>query len=325
VHATEDLLASPPTSRAVVYTALAANVFIAVSKAIAAAWTGSTAMLSEAVHSFVDSGNEVLLLYGAHRARRPPDAQHPFGHGRELYFWSFVVALLIFALGSGVAILKGIADVRHPSPISDPVVSYVVLALAFAFEGVSFVVSLRKVSATKGDLGLYEAFRRSKDPPTFMVLFEDSAALVGIVIAACGTYASTSLGMPAADGVASILVGVVLAAISLVLARESKSLLIGEQADRVLEASVRRVAESAGRRSKVNGLLTAQLAPDQIVAALSLEFADELRAFEIEQDVIDIERAIRAAHPTVIMVFIKPQTDRTFRLAVQRRLGENAD
>jgi cation diffusion facilitator family transporter len=282
-------------------------------------------MLSEAVHSFVDSGNEVLLLYGAHRARRPPDPQHPFGHGRELYFWSFVVALLIFALGAGVAILKGIADVRHPSTISDPLVSYVVLALAFAFEGVSFVVSMRKVRATKGDLGFYEAFRRSKNPPMFMVLFEDGAALVGVVIAACGTYAATRLGMPAADGIASILVGVVLAAVSLLLARESKSLLIGEQADRVLEASVRRIAESAGGRSKVNGLLTAQLAPDQIVAALSLEFADELRAFEIEEDVIEIERAIRAAHPAVVMVFIKPQTDRTFRQATQRRMGDRGD
>jgi divalent metal cation (Fe/Co/Zn/Cd) transporter len=182
-------------------------------------------------------------------------------------------------------------------------------------------VSLRKVRATKGELGFYEAFRRSKNPPMFMVLFEDGAALVGVVIAACGIYAATSLGMPAADGIASILVGVVLAAVSLLLARESKSLLIGEQADRVLEDSIRRIAESAGGRSKVNGLLTAQLAPDQIVAALSLEFADELRAFEIEEDVIDIERAIRTAHPAVVLVFIKPQTDRTFRQAVQRRMG----
>src|SRR5436853_1219287 len=165
------------SSKMVVYAALVCNLLIAVTKAVAAFWTGSSAMLSEAVHSFVDSGNEVLLLYGLRRAARRPDRQHPLGHGRELYFWSFIVALLIFALGAGVSIYQGVAQVRHPSPVSDPVVNYVVLGFAFLFEGVSWLVSLRQFKAVKGELGFYEAFLRSKDPPSFMVLFEDSAAL----------------------------------------------------------------------------------------------------------------------------------------------------
>lgn len=317
-------MAANSSSRKVVYVALLGNVLIALTKAIAAAWTGSSAMVSEAIHSSVDCGNSILLLYGIRRARRPPDAGHPLGHGRELYFWSFIVAILIFALGAAVSIYEGVAHVRRPEPIHDPVVNYVVLALSFLFEGGSWWVALKRFREVKGELGFYVAFRRSKDPPSFMVLFEDSAALVGILIAAAGTFASVTLDLPALDGIASIGIGFVLACVAALLARESKSLLIGEQADPELTRSILRIADGERSVSRANGLLTVQLAPDQILAALSLEFADELRAPEIEDRVIAIERKVRAAHPEVVALFVKPQTDQIFREARQRRFGDRA-
>jgi cation diffusion facilitator family transporter len=307
-----------------VYAALVGNLLVAATKAVAAAWTGSSAMLSEAVHSLVDTGNEVLLLYGMRRAARHSDREHPLGHGRELYFWSFIVALLVFSLGAGVAMYEGIAHVRQPEPISDPLVNYVVLAMAFLFEGGSWLVSLRQFRGAKGELGFYEAFRRSKDPPSFMVLFEDSAALLGILIAAAGTYASASLDAPVFDGVASILIALVLAATAALLARESKSLLIGERADSSLVDSISHIAGQEKSVAGVNGMLTVQLAPDQVLVALSLEFADDLRAPQIEDLVIEIERKVRDAHPEVVALFVKPQTCRTFREIMLRRFGEEA-
>ena len=310
------------SSKTAVYAALVGNILVAATKLLAAVWTGSSAMLSEAVHSLVDTGNEVLLLYGFHRAARPPDAKHPLGYGRELYFWSFIVALLIFALGAGVAIYEGIAHVRHPEPISNPFISYIVLGLAFIFESASWVVSWRQFTAAKGPLGYYEAVRRSKDPPSFMVFFEDSAALAGILIAALGTFAAVQLHQPVFDGVASILIGVVLGAIALLLARESKSLLIGEHADSELSDSILRVAGSEKTITRANGVLTMQLAPDQIVAALSLDFEDHLTAAQIEDAVIDIERKVRESHPEVVALFIKPQTDKTYRQAARSYFAE---
>ncbi len=288
---------------------------MAATKLLAAGWTGSAAMMSEAVHSLVDSGNEILLLYGLHRAARRPDAHHPLGYGRELYFWSFIVALLIFALGAGVSVYEGIAHVRHPEPISHPAVNYVVLALAFLFEGASWIVSWRQFRAAKGSLGYYEAVRRSKDPPSFMVFFEDSAALLGILIAGFGTFAAVQLRLPLCDGLASILIGVVLGAIAFLLARESKSLLIGEHADKELSDSILRLAGLEESVTRANGVLTIQLAPDQIVAALSLDFEDHLSAAQIEDAVIEIERKIRESHPQVLALFVKPQTDRTYQQA----------
>lgn len=304
-----------------IYAALAGNLLVAVTKMAAAAYTGSSAMLSESVHSVVDTGNEILLLYGLRRSSQPPDREHPIGYGRELYFWSFIVAVLIFALGAGVSVYEGIDHIRHPEPIVRPVVSYVVLALSFLFEGASWLYSLRQFSSAKGPMGYYEAFRRSKDPPSFMVLFEDSAALLGIVIAAAGIYAASHLNAPIFDGVASILIGLVLAATAGLLARESKSLLIGEQAKPELTYAILRIAGEEPEVSRANGVFTVHLAPDQILAALSLEFADDLRATGVEDAVTTIEREIRAAYPSVVALFIKPQRDQVFREAQRQRLG----
>lgn len=317
-------MAAESSSKVVVHAALIGNLLVAVTKAGAAAWTGSSAMLSEAIHSFVDTGNEILLLYGMRRSARRPDPAHPLGYGRELYFWSFIVALLIFALGAGVSIYEGIGHIRRPEPISDPVVNYVVLGLAFLFEGASWLVSLRQFRAAKGGLGYYEAFRRSKDPPAFMVLFEDSAALLGILIAGFGTFAASSLGRPVLDGVASILIGLVLGTVAVLLARESKSLLIGERADSRLGDAILRIAAEERGIESANGVLTVQLAPDQIVAALSIDFADSLRAHEVEAAVLAIEQKVRAAHPNVVALFVKPQARSIFRESVRRRFGPSA-
>jgi cation diffusion facilitator family transporter len=314
-----------PSTRLTVYAALAGNLLVAATKTVAATWTGSSAMLSEAVHSFVDTGNEILLLYGMRRSMRHADPEHPLGYGRELYFWSFIVALLIFALGAGVSIYQGSLHVRHPQPISRPLVSYVVFGLCFMFEGASWLVSLRQFKAAKGSLGYYEAFRRSKDPPSFMVLFEDSAALLGIAIATLGTFAATTLDAPAFDGIASILIGLVLAGTAALLARESKSLLIGERADRRLSASIMSITGNYGAIAHANGLITVQLAPNQIVAALSVTFVDDIRASAIEELVRKLELDIRRSHPEVVDLFVKPQTGEAYAAGVRRRFGPAAE
>ena len=312
-------------SRTAVWAALAGNLLVAVTKAGAAAFTGSSAMLSEAVHSFVDTGNEVLLLYGMRVARKRADRDHPAGYGRELYFWSFIVALLVFALGAGVSIVQGVHRLRHPQPIENAFVSEIVLAASFVFEGWSWLVSVGQFRKVKGDLGWYQAFVKSKDPPLFMVVFEDSAALIGIAIAAVGTVLADRLGLEWADGVSSILIGVVLVCTSTLLARESKSLLIGEKADSALIRSMLEIANGACGRSHANGVLTIQMAPDQIMAAMSFEFDDALTAPQIEEMVADIERRIQAAHPDVVSLFVKPQSPQQYSQTVREKFGENAE
>ena len=316
-------MAAATSSKTVIYAALAGNLLVALTKFIAAAASGSSSMLSEGIHSLVDTFNQVLLLYGMHRARRAPDRMHPLGYGRELYFWSFIVAVLLFALGAGVSIYEGIQHVMAPRPVENTGVVYVVLALAFVFEGVSWRISQRAFRAAKGDLGYWEAFRKSKDPASFMVLFEDTAALIGIAIAALGTFASVALDMPRLDGVASILIGLVLALTSALLARESKGLLIGEPAAPGIAAAIEGLAGSEPGVIAVNDVFTVHLAPDQIVVALSLEFADKLRTPQIEASVVHIEERVRAAHPQVLALFVKPQTQGGFERSRRARTAES--
>ncbi len=311
-----------PSSQQVVYAALLGNLLVAATKSVAAFWTGSSAMASEAIHSFVDSGNEVLLLYGQHRASRRPDREHPLGHGRELYFWSFIVALLIFAVGAGVSLYEGVAHIREPVPIETPSVNYAVLALALVFEGASWIISVKQFHSLRGRRGFYETVRRSKDPPSFIVLFEDSAALLGILIAAAGTFAATHWHIRVMDGVASVLIGLILGGVAMVLARESKSLLVGEAAQSELVESIMSIAARNPAVKRVNGLLTAQLAPDQILVAMSLEFSDHVRIPELEDRIIEIERAVRSRHGEVIALFVKPQTPKAFSEARRLRFGE---
>jgi cation diffusion facilitator family transporter len=311
-------------SKKVVYAAVLGNFMVAVIKLTAALLTGSSSMLSESAHSFVDTGNEALLLYGYYRSRLAPDQTHPLGYGRELYFWSFVVALLLFALGAGISVYEGITHIAAPSRIENIAVNYIVLALSAAFEGASWWIALVTFRAVKGDLSYWEAIRRSKDPPSFMVLLEDTAALIGISIAAVGIFLSDRLENPAVDGVASILIGGILAAMALILARENKELLIGERAHEEIATSILALAESQPGVEGANGALTVHLAPDQIVVTLSLEFSDDLRTPELEQCVEAIENRIRTKHPDVVSVFVKPQTARTFQSARNARFAESA-
>jgi cation diffusion facilitator family transporter len=295
-------------SKLVVYAALGGNLAIAATKFVAAGITGSSAMLSEGVHSLVDTTNEGLLLYGMARAGKPPDHSHPFGYGRELYFWAFIVALLVFALGAGVSFYEGALHLLHPEPMQRPLVNYIVLLASMVFEGISWLIALRDFRARKGELGYFQAFRRSKDPTTFTVLFEDSAALLGLVIALAGVGAAQWLAMPRLDGVASIAIGVVLAISSLLLARETKGLLIGESAHPQVRDAILRIAGADPDVRSANGVLTVQMGPDEVVAALSAEFRDGLDSDGIEACVNRIEAAVKQSHPVVSILFVKPQT-----------------
>lgn len=296
----------------VVYAALGGNLLIAITKFIAASFTGSSAMLSEGVHSLVDTGNELLLLYGIHRAKRPPDEGHPFGHGRELYFWSFIVALLLFALGAGVSTYEGVVHILTPEKIESPLWNYVVLGLSILFEGTSWAIALREFNRERGHRGFIEAIRRSKDPTTFTVLVEDTVALVGLVIALAGIAAAQVLDMPELDGVASIGIGLLLAATAVFLARESKGLLIGEQALPEINRKIRELASAQPEIHRVNGLMTSQLGPGQVLAALSAEFDDHLTTIQIEACIARLEKALAAASPDVLTIFVKPQTPEHF-------------
>jgi cation diffusion facilitator family transporter len=307
-----------------VWAALAGNLLVAGAKFVAAALTGSAAMLSEAVHSLVDTINELLLLYGIARSVRPPDRRHPLGYGRELYFWSFVVALLIFALGAGVSVYQGVTRLLHPMPIERPGVIFAVLGISLAFEGASWLVGMRAFRATKRYRGWWEAFRRSKDPPTFIVVFEDTAAILGIFAAAAGTALTLRTQDSRWDGAASLAIAVILAAVAALLARESKELLIGERADPVLSDAIVRTAAGIAGVCSANAIVTVQLAPNSVVAMLSLDFFDYLRAPDIERAVIELEARIRSAHPEVSALFVKPQSVLMASQLIPDRIGDAA-
>lgn len=291
----------------VVWAALVANLGIGVAKFVAAAMTGSTAMLTEGIHSVVDSGNQVLLLYGERRAKRPPDALHPFGYGRELYFWAFVVAILIFAVGAVVSVYEGWLHWAEPEPLRPPLVNYIVLAIAFALEGSSWTIALREFGSARGDISWWRAVKDSKDPATFTVLFEDSAALAGLIIAAVGVWTSHHFNDPRLDGLASIAIGVILAVVAGFLAREAKGLLIGERADPALVEGVGRIVAAHPAITAVNHVRTIHTAPKQVFAAISADFADAVTMGEAERMIEEIEDQLRSAFPQLSSIYIRPE------------------
>jgi cation diffusion facilitator family transporter len=291
----------------VIYAALAANLGIAVAKFVAAAITGSSSMLTEGVHSLVDTGNQGLLLYGQYRGKRPPDRDHPFGYGRELYFWAFVVAILIFGLGAGVSVYEGWLHIQSPEPLRDPLVNYIVLVIAFALEGTSWWIAMREFSASKGDCGWWQAIKESKDPSGFIVLFEDSAALAGLIVAGIGVWASHHWGDPRIDGWASIVIGVILAAVASLLARESKGLLIGERANLDMVARIRALLEAEPCITHVNHVRTIHTAPDRIFVAISADFVDTLPMGEAETLIERIEHRLKAQEPKLSSIYIRPE------------------
>lgn len=296
-------------SKTVIYAALAGNVAIAVTKLIAATIGGSSSMLTEGFHSLVDSVNECLLLYGQHRSQQPADAKHPLGYGRELYFWSFVVALLIFTGGAGASIYEGIRHVQTPEMPGRPVLNYVVLGIAFLFESATLSLAVREFVRKKNpDESWWKALRSSKDPAVFVIMLEDSAALIGITVAAVFIGLSLLTGNPVWDGVGSIIIGTVLVAVAALLAIECKGLLVGESADPDLDRALREFVSAQAGVIRINELLTIQQAPDQIIAVVSIEFEDRLDVTDIEQLAGRIEAQARAEHPAIRRVFIRPQS-----------------
>ncbi len=307
-------------STRVLVIALAANIGIAVAKFIAAALTGSSAMLTEGVHSLVDSTNQLLLMYGQKRAAKPADATHPAGYGRELYFWSFVVALLVFALGAGVSVYEGILHILEPEPAVSPVIGYIVLAVAFALEAGSTVAAFREFDAQRDGKGWLRALTETKDATTVIVLLENGAAMAGIVIAAVGLGASQLTGDPRFDGIASVLIGLLLGVVAIFLAREAKGLLIGEAADPVIIAGLRRAATRSGVMG-VGEIFTLHNAPDQIVAAMNVDFDNRLSAGDVERIVGEIETAVQAEFPTVTRIYVRPHEDAGLKHGPTRGLG----
>ncbi len=297
-------------SKKVVIAALFGNSMIAVTKFAAAAYTGSSAMLSEAVHSLVDTCNQALILYGLKRAKRPADETHPFGYGMELYFWAFVVAILIFAVGAGVSIIEGIEKIRHPHPVGNAYINYIVLSSAMAFEGWAWFIALKEFRARKGHLGYWDAVRRSKDAAVFTVLFEDSAAMIGLIAAMIGIALAQYLNMPVFDGVASVVIGVILAIVAMFLAYECKGLLIGEAADKSVVNGIHAITEAMDGVKAVNELLTMHLGPEDILVNLSLDFADGIRSETVEAAISQLERDIKDSYPEVKRVFIEAQSIR---------------
>jgi cation diffusion facilitator family transporter len=294
-------------NRLVLFAALAANLGIAVAKFVAAAITGSSAMLTEGFHSVVDSLNQLLLLYGQKASRRPPDAIHPLGYGRELYFWSFIVAILIFATGAGLSIYEGVRHIRHPAESQNATVAYIVLAVSFVLEGISWFTAVREFARVKGEGSWWQEVRRSKDPTTFIVLFEDSAAMFGLVVAAIGVFLAQITANPLWDGVASIVIGLALALVAFTLARESKGLLIGERADPRMSDAIRKAFNQRPEVTRVQEVVTVHFAPDKVFVAASVDFEDMVAVGEIERLIADAERDLRRDWPQIASVYINPK------------------
>ena len=295
------------SSKKVIYAALIGNGLIALTKFIAFFITKSSAMLSEGVHSVVDTGNQVLLLYGLHRAKRPANAQFPFGHGKEVYFWGFVVAITIFTIGAGVSIYKGVHHILHPVPIINPTLNYIVLACAFIFEGAAWYFAFTEFTKAKGRWGYFEAVKRGKDPSMFVVLFEDSAAMLGIIVAFVGILLSQITGNYVYDGIAAVIIGLILVGTAAWLAYEIKGLLIGESAPPEIVNGIKEITKSYPKIKHVNEVLTLHMGPDFILLNLSVDFADTLSAGDVEETVSRLDRHIKQTYPKIKRVFVEAE------------------
>ncbi len=292
-----------------IYAAIASNLAIAISKYAAAVFTGSAAMLAEAFHSTVDSGNELLLLLGVRRSARPPDADHPFGHGKELYFWSFLVSILVFGMGGGVSVYEGISRLLTPKATEYERWNYIVLGLSAIFEGYSWYISRQELRQRKkpGET-LWRVIRRSKDPTVFTVFLEDSAALVGISIAFLGIFLGARLHNPYLDPAASILIGLLLAGVAVLMASETSALLVGESANRDQLDRVAKIIRSEAEIEAVGDLLTMQLGPEQVLLTVAIKFRPNLTVRELESTVDRLEKRIRQEEPSIVRIFIEAES-----------------
>jgi len=298
---------SQSASKKVIFAALLGNTLIAITKFVAASITGSSAMLSEGIHSVVDTGNQGLLLYGLKAAKKPADERFPFGHGKEIYFWSFVVAIMVFAVGAGVSLFEGVHHVLHPNPVADPLINYVVLGLAMVFEGSAWYFAFREFTVIKGRFSYIEAVKRGKDPSMFTVLFEDSAAMLGLVVAFLGIVLGQLTGNPVYDGLASIVIGLILGGTAAWLAYETKSLLIGESANKEVVNGIRTLAMAYPYVEHINEVLTMHMGPNYILVNLSIDFKDEATAQELESAISQLDRRIKMDYPEVKRIFVEAE------------------
>ncbi len=292
-------------SNVAIYVSIAANIAIGATKLIAAGVSGSSAMVAEGLHSLVDASDGTLLLVGRRRSRRPPDAAHPFGHGKELYFWTLIVAVIFFAVGGGVSIYEGILHLIKPEPLRDPLLSYVVLGIAALFDGSSFIIALRALRQEEPDRGLVEVVRRGKDPSTFTVVLEDIADLAGLALAFLGVWLGHRLANPYFDGVASIGVGLVLAAVALVLVGQSRKLLVGERASEEVLQAVRDAADD-GMIEFAECPLSMQLGPNEVLLGVTARFAPHLSADEVATAIQRFKDRLRKARPDVKYICVEP-------------------
>ncbi|MFV0432173.1 MAG: cation diffusion facilitator family transporter [Alphaproteobacteria bacterium] len=296
-------------SKKVVIAALLGNGAIAITKFIASAITGSSAMFSEAIHSLVDTGNQGLLLYGLKKSNKPADRSHPFGYGKELYFWAFIVAILIFALGGGFSIYEGFHKLSAPThELKSPFINYIVLTFAMIFEGAALYIAVKEFNKVRGNTPIFKAIKESKDPAMFTVLLEDTAALLGLVLAFIGVFSAHIFHFYMADTLASIAIGILLFIVSFIMAKEAKSLLIGEAASPIVEAEILNIIKEYQDKVSVNELLTMQVAPDSILVTMSLDFIDGLSSSEIETIVSHLENKVKSAYPDVKRIFIEAQS-----------------
>ena len=297
------------SSTRVVLIAFIGNGLIAISKLTAAAITGSSAMFAEGIHSVVDSGNQLLLLYGIKRSARPADKKHPFGYGMEIYFWSFVVAILLFSIGAGVSLYEGIEKIKHPHPVASPHINFIVLGLAMVFEGYAFWAAIKEMNRRRrpGE-SVYAYIRRSKDAPLFVVLLEDAGAMFGLMIATLALGGVLLLDMPVLDGVASVIIGILLALAAIVLAIETKALLIGEAASPRIQDGIRAIVEDDDSIIAINEVLTMHFGPEDILCVLSVDFADTASSIDVEASISDLERSIKAEFPQIKRLFIEVQS-----------------
>lgn len=300
-------------SRTAVIAAIAGNLAIAATKFTAAAFTGSSAMLSEAIHSLVDTGNGGLLLLGARRSRKPPDETHPFGHSMEIYFWSLVVAILIFALGGGMSVYEGVSHLRQPHQIENPTWNYIVLGVALIFESASFYFAFKAFRTEKGKQTVAQTIHGSKDPTTFTVLFEDTAALLGLLVALAGIFLADQFNEPHFDGVASIIIGVILGVVAAVLAYESRSLLIGEGVSPDVMASIRAIVTSDPAVSEIKQFLTLHFGPADVLLTMNLRFQREFTASEVAEVIARLEEKIRKQFPEINHIFIETESLRNLQ------------
>ncbi len=293
------------SSKKVIIAALLGNSLIALTKFVAAALTNSSAMLSEGIHSLVDTGNQMLLLYGLKRARKPADEMFPFGHGKEVYFWSFVVAIMVFAVGAGVSIYEGVIRLRAPEPVANVTINYIVLSLALLFEGGAWFFALREFSQQKGKSSYLQAVQKAKDPSIFVVLFEDSAAMLGLAVALIATFLGQVTGNLYFDGSASIIIGLILGATAIWLAYETKGLLIGERASGEVIAGIRNIVTAVTDVKHVNEIATMHMGPEFVLANLSLDFVDDIPSQSVEHTITQITGQIKQQYPIVKRVFIE--------------------